>query len=92
MTRQSFAANAACVRGIEIAFPPSSLLFVPVTPVGTNWRCKDLTARASRNCRRVLRVVWSGRFVHWIGGSIRSGCSGRDNPWTRLIEQGAGNG
>lgn len=51
MKGRDFAANAACVRGIEIAFPPSSLLFVPVFYVGANRRCKDPTARASRVCR-----------------------------------------
>lgn len=92
MTRQGFAANAACVRDIEIAFSLSSLLFVPVTPVGANCRCENLTARASRICRSVSMAIWSGRFVHRIGGAIRSGCLGRDNSWTRFVEQGAGNG
>lgn len=92
MTREGFAANAACVRGIEIAFPPSSLLFVPATSVGTNCKCKDLTARASRNCRSVSRTVWSGHFVGGLVGAIRSACSNLDNSWTRFIEQGARNG
>lgn len=92
MTRQGFAANAACVRDIEIAFSLSSLLFVPVTLVGANCRCENLTARASRNCRSALWGVWPGRFVRLIGGAIRSGCSGRDNPWNRFQKQGAGNG
>lgn len=92
MTRQGFAANAACVRDIEIAFSLSSLLFVPVTLVGANCRCENLTARASRICRSMSRAISSGRFVCRVGGAIRSGCSGRDNPWARFIEQGAGNG
>lgn len=92
MARQNFAANAACVREIEIAFSLSPLLFVPEPLVGTNCECKNLAARASRNCRSVSRAVSSGRFVHLIGGAIRSGRSNRDNPWTRFQKQGAGNG
>lgn len=92
MTRQDFAANAACVREIEIAFPLSPLLFVPEPLLGTNCECKNLTARASRICRSVSRAVWSGRFVGWLGGLIRSACAGSDNPWAHLQKQAAGNG
>lgn len=92
MTRRDFAANAACVREIENAFSLSSLFFVPQSLVGTNCECKNLTARASRNCRSVLRAVSSGRFVGWLGGLIRSGRYGRDNPWNRFQKQGVGNG
>lgn len=62
MKGRDFAANAACVRGIEIAFPPSSfLIFIPAIAVGTIKRCKYLTARASRVCRSVFssgHPVW----------------------------------
>ena len=62
MKERDFTANAACVRGIEIAFSPSSsLLFIPAITVGTIKRCKYLTARASRVCRGVFssgHSVW----------------------------------
>lgn len=67
MTGQEFAANAACVREREIAFPPSSLFFVPTITVGSIWRCKYLTARASRNCRSLVWAIRSGRFVRRMG-------------------------
>lgn len=92
MIRLDFAANAACVHEIEIAFSIYPLLFVPEPLVGTNCESKNLTARASRNCRSMLGAVWSGRFVHLIGGAIRSARTGSDNPWTRFIEKGARNG
>jgi len=87
VTRQGFAANAACVRDIEIAFSLSSLLFVPVNLVGANCRCENLTARASRNCRSALWAVWPGRFVRLIGGAIRSGRSTDLTSWAHMTTE-----
>lgn len=87
MTRRDFAANAACVREIENAFSLSSLFFVPQSLVGTNYECKNLTARASRICRSVLRAVSSGRFVGGLVGLIRSACSTGLTSWAHMTTE-----
>lgn len=73
------AGNAACVRGIKIAFPPSSLIIVPTN---SKWQCENLTARASRISR-----TWSvvGRFVQ-IAQLWRLGC---DTSSVHFIERAA---
>lgn len=61
MISAKFAGNAACVRGIKTAFPPSSYLRVPAA---RNWEVQNLTARASRISRMPFLVA--GRFVRTV--------------------------
>lgn len=55
-------ANVACVRGIEIAFPPSSSF---TSPTNSKWECEQVTARASHIHHIARSVGQAVQFGEW---------------------------